>query len=492
MLVSALAGTPISTPAQVTLANGGFELDAAGDPLGWRSNPQPGYTVHLDSLVVRSGRRALRLEGSGEFVPVTQFLDAAPLRGKLIRFRAYLRTDLVDAHSAGQLWVRVDRPDGKRGFFDNMDDRPVRGRSEWAAYEIVAEIEPDADRVLVGGFLRGTGRIWLDDANVEVLSDTAGASPGSALAPEAEQYLLDALRVMQARALRRDSVDWASLRRRAFWYAAGARTPAETHRAIAYVLRALNDNHSHFMPPATSVVWQTQGAAGNPKPVVRRSGDIGYVMLPGYSGGDPAGQALYATQLHRALARVDTAPICAWIVDLRENTGGNMWPMLAGIGPVLGDGDAGRMRSGGAPVPWSYSAGEAKFGPWVLVGVRDGVYRPAGPDRPVAVLTGGRTASSGEAIAVSFRGRAETRSFGQPTAGLSTGNEVVSLRDGARLFLTTAVFADRLGVSYGGPIPPDVVIAPSAAGDTNEDPVQASAVAWLRAHPSCAVPTVAR
>ena len=27
-----------------------------------------------------------------------------------------------------------------------------------------------------------------------------------------------------------------------------------------------------------------------------------------------------------------------WIVDLRGNYGGNIWPMIAGVGPVLGEG----------------------------------------------------------------------------------------------------------------------------------------------------------
>lgn len=46
----------------------------------------------------------------------------------------------------------------------------------------------------------------------------------------------------------------------------------------------------------------------------------------------------------------------------------------------------------------------------------------------VAVLTGSRTASSGEVVAIAFRGRPRTRSFGEPTVELSTANRTFLLR----------------------------------------------------------------
>jgi hypothetical protein len=43
----------------------------------------------------------------------------------------------------------------------------------------------------------------------------------------------------------------------------------------------------------------------------------------------------------------DTTSICG-VVDLRSNSGGNMWPMIAGIGPVVGEGHLGAFS---APTP---------------------------------------------------------------------------------------------------------------------------------------------
>jgi C-terminal processing protease CtpA/Prc len=94
------------------------------------------------------------------------------------------------------------------------------------------------------------------------------------------------------------------------------------------------------------------------------------------------------------------------------------------------------------------------------------------------VLTSRATASSGEAVAISFKGRPRTRSFGIPTRGLSTSNAVFRLRDGATMFLTVATMADRTGRLYGSAVDvdeetEDVQLAPTAGA-----PVDAS-ISWL-------------
>ncbi len=91
----------------------------------------------------------------------------------------------------------------------------------------------------------------------------------------------------------------------------------------------------------------------------------------------------------------------------------------------------------------------------------------------VAVLIDALVASSGEAVAVSFRSRPDTRSFGAATCGLSTVNSGFRLSDGATLQLTTALMADRNRTTYGVPIAPDEVVP----GDGE---VVLRAIAWLR------------
>lgn len=96
--------------------------------------------------------------------------------------------------------------------------------------------------------------------------------------------------------------------------------------------------------------------------------------------------------------------------------------------------------------------------------------RPANP-APVGVLIGPWTMSSGELIALAFRGRA--RLFGEPTAGLTTVTDFFRLSDGSLLILPIAHMADRAGWMPDGPIAPDVLVV----GDAwpSEHDAQASA-----------------
>jgi carboxyl-terminal processing protease len=83
---------------------------------------------------------------------------------------------------------------------------------------------------------------------------------------------------------------------------------------------------------------------------------------------------------------------------------------------------------------------------------------------------------------VAFRDRADTRSFGQETGGLSTRNDIFPLSDGAWIFLTVSKFAYRTGEVYGGIITPDEYI--SDAGSGNDLALEA-ATSWLLGQPDC-------
>lgn len=107
-------------------------------------------------------------------------------------------------------------------------------------------------------------------------------------------------------------------------------------------------------------------------------------------------------------------------------------------------------------------------------------------DAPAAVLMDGQTASSGEMTALRFVGRPNTRTFGAPTYGVTTGNEDYVLADGAALFITVSRMKDRTGRAYGGPIPPDEPVEPAEAATLAEDPVVRAALAWLGRQPACA------
>ena len=133
---------------------------------------------------------------------------------------------------------------------------------------------------------------------------------------------------------------------------------------------------------------------------------------------------------------------------------------------------------------WYYGGGVSGIDSYDIA-LADDPYELISPDPPVAVLTDRRTASSGEATAIVFRGRSEARTFGESTAGLSTANAAFPLSDGALIVLTVSTMADRTGQLYGKELVSDEVIEGEKTGDPTTDAPLRRALDWLHTRPSC-------
>ncbi len=263
---------------------------------------------------------------------------------------------------------------------------------------------------------------------------------------------------MQNRSINRKTIDWKSFRQQVNAKAQGAQTIAEIYPAIQLALNLLGDNHSAYTSSAGELIVGTRTTKclhESPAYIPVIPG-IGYVRIPPFKGSGSASVA-FADSIQAVIKNIDNDSIQGWIVDLRGNTGGDFWPMLAGIGPILGDGVAGYfVDPDGRFYSWSYQDGITRQERQPRTTVTN-AYRLRQPNPKVAVLTDIATASSGEGIAISFKSRPNTRSFGTPTCGVSTGNSVFRLSDGASLILTQATMADRTKTIYGNSVLPDEI-----------------------------------
>jgi len=310
-----------------------------------------------------------------------------------------------------------------------------------------------------------------------------------ALSPVAAAYLNAALDIMQAHSVRRYEIDWTVLREYAFRTAAGSVTESDTYEAIQNALAAIGDRHSRFIPAGTAVV---DTSFANPEPAALLleglpgvGGRFGYLSVPAFTGGGDPADAL-ATEYHRLIEGIDTLGVCGWIVDLRGNTGGNMWPMVAGVGPILGEGVLGYFVDPDSVVStWTYADGASALDGQVLARA-DSPYELREADPPVAVLADQLTASSGEATFIAFKGRPESWSSGVRTYGLTTANRGFALGDGSILVLAVSNMADRTGRVYGGDVQVDEQIGGDRSLDPGTDNPVRLAMAWLGGRPACA------
>ncbi len=161
------------------IANPGFEAGERGaPPPGWAVVPVTARAEVTDEDPIEGRACAVLFranESDASFANLTQSIDAAPFRAKRVELVASVRT--VGAGQA-QVWMRVDRPGGAMGFFDNMDDRPIRSEA-WASYSIRGDIDADAHQIAIGVFLlKGAGRAWIDGVSLRVIGEAGQGNIG--------------------------------------------------------------------------------------------------------------------------------------------------------------------------------------------------------------------------------------------------------------------------------------------------------------------------
>ena len=297
-------------------------------------------------------------------------------------------------------------------------------------------------------------------------------TPSGTLSPAARTYLTELVAVMQEHSINRGKIDWNAFRTSVMTAAGAAQSVEQTFPAIRTALEMLGDGHSFYRPVTGTSITAARACVAPNADTPALPPTVGYVRVGAFSG-SAAEATAFANAVQGAIASADRDGLAGWIVDLRGNGGGNMWPMLAGVGPVLGAGRAGYFIDAlGAATAWEYP-GRRVLAQRGAAPERRPPYRLRRESPRVAVLIDGATGSSGEAITIAFQRRPDTRTFGTATCGRSTANQQYMMSDGALLFLTVAVMADRTRAPYGAQIAPDEPV-------TDPRDAEQRAVAWLQ------------
>lgn len=280
--------------------------------------------------------------------------------------------------------------------------------------------------------------------------------------PSAERYGKDALATIGKNGIYSGSDEWKSTYEECLKMIENAESYEDTYPAIKKALSVCGGKHSMLMTKSES--QSTSDSYDEVLPTVSLNGDIAVIKLPDFLGTAEAGRK-YA-KVAEDFIHENRDKINGVVLDLRGNTGGDMGPMATAVSSLLPDGELMYYHYRSYDVP---------------VTLKDGVISNAGtggkslyPDEklkvPVAILTDGMTASSGEALTLCFRGLENVKTFGAPTAGYTSVNMLYSLYDGAQLYLTVAF--DK---ACTGEIFKETSIEPDVATDS---PLEA-ALEWL-------------
>lgn len=466
------------------LRNGGFEIlpdIGAFSPPFWYVGE--GLRVSSSTERPAEGLRSLFLQGD--------FSANAP--GHLVhndmsryvgphQLRISAKVKVSKGASGVELFAYSTNAEGGTLNYQVTSPQGAETHDAWEELSLSFWVNDQVHSLRVGLQLKSAVELLVDDVTV-----TEPPRSDSTIAPALQVYADEVLTLIKAHSLYRSTLDTVMLEDQLRIILGGGRSVEDFHQVANFFLKSV-DKHSFYWSKAEADVWS--GADGG-EPDSSLSGktfdfpittghligdDVAYVNMPAFNSGIAQWDTYFADTLQGLIRALDRPGLKGWVLDLRGNQGGNCWPMLAGIGPVLGTGVCGYFGTGPDRSEWSYGEGRSWMDDTAQCAVSRTPYTLLAPGPRVAVLTGPSTASSGEVVAVAFRGRPGARSFGAATAGYSTTNTNFVLSDGAMLFLATSVYVDRAMNAYGGAIPPDEVVPTNTEGDAALE----RAVHWLR------------
>jgi hypothetical protein len=321
--------------------------------------------------------------------------------------------------------------------------------------------------------------------SVPAAEASSGNDPASSMSVAAVTELKEAIGLLKNYHINRNKVDWKIVAEKAFAIASNAKTAADTYPAIRFVIEQLGEKHTLLMTAdlikalqsghsddkamAAAVAQASQKPEGLPL-----AGRIGYLRVPALSG-SPDSEIAYVAALRAKLSEFQKEGECRFVIDLRGNTGGDMWPMLNGLVSLLGAPPYGYFEYVNGKMPWDLTKG--------YMGMVDSGVKPvsaelsaAQSNKPVAVLINRYTVSAGEFTGIAFEGRPHVRFFGEPSFGDVTFNEAHDLPDGASLAISEGWVSDRLGKPYRVALVPD-------EQTLRGPPTLNAALQWLKTQP---------
>ena len=264
-----------------------------------------------------------------------------------------------------------------------------------------------------------------------------------------------------------DEVDWKKVNAEFEELTEGQKNTEDLKQGLQYLLNSLGDKHGQFRSAKdNSLIVSYNGKVEgtdnrDPKFISTVINDIsakfsykllsdriGYLRIVGIGPGNIKEQSDF---IRKGLIDLKSKGVEKWIVDLRFNGGGNMEPMISGLAPLIGEGFiAGSINKDNEIRGYTIENGQfTNFGR--LVCEMDNLPKVKSNEK-VAILLSRYTISSGELVAVAFKGKENTVFIGEETAGYTTGNGYDKINGDLVLIISQDVFIDRNKKKYNGKV----------------------------------------
>lgn len=428
--------------------------------------------IWYDTVNAHSGAGCIYIYNSDYLKSICrQRLAFNPGGLKKYRMKIFIKTESRKGYACA--YVKTLDANGKFINQYNLPEGMLTGKKRWQQYEVEFQATADVRELEIGFYYLDKGKAWFDDVTIEPVADNPKEVPQLA-----KDYIGEVHKILKKQCWYADSVNLDEIVKNALPLAGGAKNKSDCFEAIAYIFDRLGDPSGRFYDPATARNWWKEQKINDEQPIYpiakRLENDYIHIYLPGVTAMDRTVLKRYADTLHQQLTALGQSHIKGWVVDLRENVGGNATAMLAAIGPLLNKNPCGKYIRSKTTVSWNYRNGQASIDTTKIK--VDKPYTAPKPDLPVAVLTSQETYGAGELILVAFSGREKTKTFGEPTVGATVNEKRITLSDGSMMFFTAGIMCDNWGRIYNGKIKPDVPVRLIYT----EDHCLGKAMKWLK------------
>jgi len=281
---------------------------------------------------------------------------------------------------------------------------------------------------------------------------------------------------IKSNSILRNSADWNAIDQNFHRQLNNSKSIKDTMNCFVSVLESLNDVHSQIYLNSqyfghyptfddTTLAWIKPI---NDKAILLTNQiytsflphKIGYVRVPSFQVFDAQQINYYAQSLYDSINNVADEKTQGFIIDLRLNGGGNIYPMLSGLSIFLKNNIIGYETDINDSIvrTWEIKNGNFIIGGYQATDISTKL-KPQFQSLPVVVLTGPITKSSGSMTTIAFKGRANTCIIGEPTAdGYTTSNGYFQFTPNLTLNFATNFVADRNKTIYKAAVNPDLIV----------------------------------
>ena len=204
---------------------------------------------------------------------------------------------------------------------------------------------------------------------------------------------------------------------------------------------------------------------------------IGLLKVVGIGPGDVKVQS---DEIRTGLKELKKQKVNKWIVDLRSNGGGNIEPMISGLAPLIGEGKIGGSVNLKGDQLIEYTIEDAQFYNYGRLVCEMEQVPSIATSEKVVVLLSRYTVSSGEMLAIAFKGRPNTIFIGEDSGGLTTGNGFDLIDNEVYLVISNGVFSDRNNKAYNERVEVDEQIEFDHTASIENDQQILRAKEWLK------------